>query len=62
VRGWRLTCGLGKSSGSPVFLGHERSKEFAGGANGRRRWVARACKEVRQGGLKARGLVEAVAR
>jgi hypothetical protein len=51
VRGWKLTCGLGKSLGSLVFHGRERSNEVTGGANGGRPRVARALEEMRQGVL-----------
>jgi hypothetical protein len=40
---------LGKSYGSLAFLGHERSKEFTGGANGRRRRLARLLGRAREG-------------
>jgi hypothetical protein len=46
---------LGKSFGSLVCLGRERSKEFIDCANGGRRRVARAREEVRQGGFIAPG-------
>jgi hypothetical protein len=53
----------GKSYGSLVCLGRERSKEFIGGANGGRRRLARLLGRVRGGGrgvLYAQGLVDAV--
>jgi hypothetical protein len=46
---------VGKSCGSLVFLGRERSKEITGDANGGRQRLARAREGVKQGSFIAPG-------
>jgi hypothetical protein len=50
---------LGKSYGSLVCFGHERSKEFTGSVNGERRRLARLLERARERG---RGFIGPVAR